>query len=348
MKSAHRFARVAALAVCLAVTGCSSDGDEIAVAEETAALATESAALCVSSSCGEVVRLVPIPDAENLVFSPDGRLFVSGGLDVYEITKDDSGRFRATPITRRSCSYTGLAVRGNVLYANGCGYQSLFAAELTATPRLERIYDYSGLCLPNGLAVGPDGNLYAVDGPLNVTSAADCLPPDPKIVRLVIDENDPFTVTKQETWVKGSPLGLLSFGLDNVLRFPNGIVRDGNTFYGTDGGSAYAVDLKPDGRAGRVRPLSFEVAIYDDLGLAPGGLLLADFGLGRITFISRKGKVLQRTDPLTFYFPSSVRMGQPPMFEPTDILVTEKGILGDNSLPLDFLTLYRRRSAASH
>ncbi len=39
-----------------------------------------------------------------------------------------------------------------------------------------------------------------------------------------------------------------------------------------------------------------------------------------------------------------MRLGRPPMFESTDILVTETGVLVDQSLPLDHLSLFRRKA----
>ena len=54
--------------------------------------------LCVNSDCGEKTVLLDLPSAENLIFSPDGRLFVSAGLGVFEIKRDAAGAFSATPI----------------------------------------------------------------------------------------------------------------------------------------------------------------------------------------------------------------------------------------------------------
>jgi hypothetical protein len=325
---------IAGCAALLAACGASVSTDE--AAPRSAAAAHSAADLCVSNDCGEAIKLLDIVDAENLVFAPGGRLFVSGGLNVYEVTKAD-GNFSARPLSAAECNFTGLAVQHNVLYAS-CSDSRFFAARLDHEVALTEIYRFTGMCIPNGTAAGPDGRIYVVDEPLN------CMSADPKIVALTLDPHDPLRVVAQQTWIQGSPTGLLWVDQDNVFRFPNGLVRDGNTFYGTDGGSVYAVAVGDDGAAGTVTPLFFEPTAHDDLGLAfDDGLLVTDFFKGRIVLLSRDGTLLQQTLPGTFVEPTSVRLGQPPMFEPTDILVTDKGVITEHDLPIDRLWVFRRK-----
>lgn len=299
--------------------------------------------LCVSSECGEAIPLVTIPDAENLLFTPEGRLFVSGGLNVYEITKLPDGQFIATPIADSECGFTGLVQKGNYLYAV-CGDSRFFAAELTATPVLTQIYTFEeSMCIPNGATLGPDGKIYVVDEPLNPA----CLPPDPRIVRLTLDPADPFKVIAQETWLQGGPAGLLFLNADQSMRFPNGLARIGNTFYSTDGGVVFSVELLPDGSAGPATSIFFEPTAHDDLSVSDDqrSLLVTDFFGGKIIQLGLDGQVLQQTDLLVFASPSAVQQARPPMFESGDILVTEKGILLDNDTPVgNQLTLFRRKS----
>lgn len=324
----------------LLLSGCNdSSSRSTAVSAADTAQAVSAADLCLSAECSEYIALVDIPDAENLVFSADGRLFVSGGLQVYEVSRDGTG-FVAQAIADSDCNFTGLAIRDNVLYA-ACGGGQLYAGELTAAPRLTTIYTLADMCLPNGITIGPDRQLYVVDATLNANSQA-CLPPNPRIDRLSINPDNPLEILSQELWLQGSAAGGLAFGLDNQLRFPNGLRSEGSAFFGTDGGSVYAVAQLPGGAAGEVIPLYFTPTELDDLGLLSDGILVTDFFQGRVFLLSRAGAELQSTDPGRFSSPSSVRLGQAPMFLPTDILVTEKGVLGDNNLPLDRLSLLRR------
>lgn len=326
--------RIAATGLLAAALAACSDGD----GTTSSVPGVDATSLCVSSDCGEREVLLAIPSAENLHFTADGRLFVSSGTGFFEIVRDEQGAFHNIPAFEgTACGFGGIASKGGYLYVT-CGDGTLWGGAIAQPTLVKPIFQIEGMCIANGMAMGADGNLYVVDEPLNI-----CVP-DPKIVRVRLDGADPLHVLDQEVFVQGSPLGQLHLNLDNVLRFPNGLQADGNRFYGTDGGSIYAVDLQPDGSAGEVQPLYFEVAIHDDLGLVPGGILATDFGFGRIFLLSRDGELLQQTDQGLFSFPSSVRLGRPPMFAPDDILVTETGVLTDNNLPIDYLSVFRRRS----
>lgn len=293
--------------------------------------------LCVSSECGERIELADIPDAENILFADDGRLFVSGGQNVYEVARDAQGTYTATPLSEAPCNFTGMTITRGHLYAS-CSDSRFFAAPYGPAIALTEIFRFDGMCIPNGTATGPDGRIYVVDEPLT------CSEVDPKIVALTLAPDDPMRVLQQDLWKAGAPTGTMYAGQGNVMRFPNGLVRDGNTFYATDGGTVFSVGVADDGAAGEIVPLFFEPTAHDDLALAgDDGLLVTDFFAGRIVLLSREGELLQATLPGTFAEPSSVRLGRPPMFEPTDILVTDKGVIGEHSAPIDKLYLFRRK-----
>lgn len=289
------------------------------------------ASLCVDSGCGEKTVLLDIPDAENLLFSPDGRLFVSGGLNVYEVSRNGDA-YQARPLLDGSDNFTGLALRGDVLYANGFSGR-LYAARLSANPSLRPIHEL-GLTSANGLASGPDGELYAVNGPAALA---------PKIVRLRLDPTDPFRVLEQSDWLSFTP----------GSSFPNGLQIRGRTLYYSESaptalGRIRKLDIGPDGQPGNAATVaSLGTSLPDDFSLVGDAILAAYFTDGRIGLFAADGERLAQTGLGSFQSPSQVRLGQPPLFAATDLLVTEKGLLGDNNSRIgNVLSVFRRKPVA--
>ncbi len=321
---------------CGLLAGCGSGSEPVqggAAAVDPATI--DPVALCVSSACGTKTRLLDIPGAENTLFTPDGRLFVSGDSNVYEVTRDAAG-FHAASLYDGNCNFTGMARRGSILYV-ACFDLRLYALHLDqAGARLQPVYSLAGMAAPNGMCDGPDGELYLADGPLSSSQL-----PSPKLVRLDFDAADPLKVVKQTTW------------LSQGVGLPNGLTRRGRTLWFSSSsllppslGQVNSVDILADGSAGPVRTLGALASIPDDLSVAGDDLLLALYSEGAIALLGADGSILSQTDPLSFQLPSSVKIGQPPLFDPaTDLLVTEKGVVGVDATGALFgnaLSVFRR------
>jgi len=324
----HTFALVIVM-LMLAACGRSASQNESAVATTTSPTPTAPRELCVNSVCGSKLALATVPDAENILFTPEGRLFVTGGTNVFEITDAGGGTFVATPLFGGSCNFSGLAQRGNTLYA-ACFDGNLYAATINASPVVNFLYNLN-MNAPNGMAVDGAGRLYIVNGPVSSSSPP---PPDPRIVRLVFDPSDPFTVLSQEDW------------LASGLEFPNGLAfrapqpEDANqgVLFLTDSSATSAtlgivrrVDIALSGQAENLISLLTFTTILDDLSLVDDQLLVSSFSGGQIHLMTQTGTLLQSTDANSFETASSVQVGQAPLFTDSDILVTEKGTIGETS-----------------
>ncbi len=323
----------AALAASLLLAACGgsdSDGGDGGSDGDGRNGTVDPATLCVDSGCGEKTVLLTIPDAENLLFSASGRLFVSGGTNVYEVTRNGE-EWVATPLLDGSCNFTGLAIQRDTLYAN-CFDKQLYAARLTAQPKLQPIHQFD-IAAPNGLTDGPGNTLFLANGPL-ATNAL----PNPQLRRLKLDPSDPMKVVADEVWTRQGLLG------------PNGVQRKDNTIYVSNtglGGLAEirAYDIQADGSAGEGRQVASLLTVPDDFSIVGDSFLVAGFGTSQIALVGPDGTLTSSTALLSFSFPSQVRVGRPPLFAATDIVVTEKGILGDNVSPIgNRLSVFRRKT----
>lgn len=83
----------------------------------------------------------------------------------------------------------------------------------------------------------------------------------------------------------------------------------------------------------------------DDFSFVGDAVLVAYFGTGQIALLDASGKLQSSTTLLSFSFPSQVKLGRPPLFASDDLLVTEKGLLGDNQTPIgNRLSVFRRKA----
>lgn len=322
------------LLVTFILVGCggeSSPGIAGAGSTQAADAQLPATQACFENACAELTPLLDIPDAENLIFSSDGRLFVSGGTNVFEVTKTASA-FAAKPLAAQDCNFTGLAIARSTLYAN-CGDGSLWAGSLNAKPMaIQRIFQMTGVAFANGLVDGPDGRtLYLADGPLPTSSL-----PSPKLVKLTLDASNPMKVLNQATW------------LDLAGSFPNGVQRKGSVIYFTESqlpnlGRLSAVQILADGKAGTPASVAALSTIPDDFSILADGFAVTYFVTGQVIRLANNGQVVSQFSEGTFGTGTSqARQGVPPMFSATDLLVTEKGLLGESFTPIgNRLTLVR-------
>jgi hypothetical protein len=274
---------------------------------------------CMADICGTKTRLVDIPQAENILFTKDGRLLVSGGTNVFEIVRDDTAPsgYRGVPLYDGTDNFTGMAQIGNTLYAATFG-GGLYAGQLSQSPlKLQPIHDL-GIGSANGMATGPDGELYIANGPLAAN-----VKPDPKIIRLRFDARNPLSIVEQTDW------------LTKGLLIPNGLRRRGRTLYVTDAslypfatGGIKSVRIRADGTPGKPQLFAnVSISPLDDMGFDGPDILAANIYGGALARVGRDGLVNAKTAPGRFDYPSSVAIGRPPLFDRRIWLVTEKGPL---------------------
>jgi hypothetical protein len=315
------------VALCALLLAACAGGDQ----DQTPGADVDPQTLCIESACGTKTELVSIPQAENIFFTDDGRLFVSGSQNVYEIT-GAGDVFQATPIFPGSGNFGGMAQRGDVLYVTCFTDGSLYAAQLTPQPQLARIHALD-MAIPNGMTAGPDGELYINNGPLPTSGL-----PDPRMVRLRLDPADPMRVVEQTDW------------LSQGMEFPNGLARRGNSLFFTDAallpptlGMVKRVNINADGSPSAIETVTTFNGLPDDLSVVADALLVTFYSQSAIALYGQDGTPIAQSAPLSFQNPSQAAAGRPPMFAPTDILVTEKGLVGDDVTPLgDVLSVFRR------
>lgn len=303
----NRWSNLWLICLALGIGACQSGAGR----EDSSA---EASALCLQADCRQY-QIVDLPQLENVHFSTDGRLFVSGQENLYEVQGSAEQGYQAQALLAAGgCS--GLSSSRQTLYAlcQGAGstgatdFATLFALDLgQADAQPEPVFQLSDMSLPNGMDVGPDGHLYVSDGPIAV---------EPKIVRLLVSTDDPQRITGQETWLR--------FAAD----WPNGLAwLDGvlyTTLYGSGVGSIVGVPLNADGSAGALNTVYTRGRIMDDLIAHQDSLIVTDWQDSRLFRVSLQGELLAETPAFGFSQPSAIAVGQAPMFRRDQLLVSER------------------------
>jgi hypothetical protein len=317
--NAHRAAEfslfsAALLTLALALGACAEDSAPMS--------GTELQATALQSSLATLVQ--GIGDAENATFTPDGRLFVTGGENIYEVTKEGE-RYLATPLYVGVCNFTGVVAHAGYLYTtciegsappNLSAY--LLAAPLTSPGDLSVIHEFEQVMFPNGIAFDERGRLFVTD----------FTPLAGKLVTVSFGQS-PLEVAHEAVW----------HAVDHPLA--NGLKIFKNKVYMTDLNQLKVIPIQADGTAGRVSVLATRIAVLDDLLVSDRGIIVGDFYGGQLVYYSLAGRLLKQT-PALFRSPSSITEGRSPLFSEGTLIVTEKGALGElTSSDGNRVSLYR-------
>ncbi|MGE5415425.1 MAG: hypothetical protein ACM3UZ_01435 [Acidobacteriota bacterium] len=311
--------------------------------------------LLLTGCTGKTIVAPGIGDAENALFTNDGRLFVTGGTNIYEITPT-----AVVAQCYQQNNHCGLAQAGNYIYAlrnkvnAGALFQPLpldqmlkpggantviqqFKCTLSQSILLraelkpgkldfQEIYTFPNMFIANGMVTDGQGHLYIAD---------ETFAPVGKIVRLTLSANNPPEVTEEKTWAAQS----------NGISSLNGMAIRDNFIYFTDFNfltlTTYVkkVEILPSGDPGPVKTIFSRISFFDDLDTGDykgiRGIAVSDYLRGSIVFLKDNGTRRWIADGETsagaFQSPSSVHVGQPPMFTNQDLIVTEKGIMFENN-----------------
>jgi hypothetical protein len=251
-----------------------------------------------------------VNEAENLFFTDDGRLFVSGGEDIYEFERTPDGRFTKTDHFDEDCRVEGIIQSGQYLYGvctrnNDLTLSAfLIAGELSAQPVFHTIAPLDAASGPNGMTVDPEGRIYITN---SLTQ---------QIVRVTLAS--PLEVGRTEIWANG-------------LSLVNGIKYLDDAMYVTVLdltliSRLLRIPLLSDGSAGRPERL-YERAftVLDDILAFERGFIITDFVNGTLIFWDEQRGAYAETPTQTFYGPTSLAQGRPPMFSEGQLVVAEKG-----------------------
>jgi hypothetical protein len=266
----------------------------------------------------EIITAVQgLPDAENSLVSSTGGVFITCTNGVYEIEKvsgfGESAIYKKTKIIDDSGNFLGIAEFNGIIYI--AQMKSLTESNLIAynpaTGKSYRVYRFSKVLMPNGIAFDSEGNLYVADQ-IEISFKLG------RIIKLEIDHSS-GSVVNEYVW------------LDYGLTSPNGMLYDCGNLYITD---LCKIKMIPiiKGNPGKIKELYCRpLHVFDDLMKKGDNLIVCDFTKGTVfEFSISSGKVLRELDGGSIAGPSSVFSGEgTSVFDDDAIVVTSKGILYD-------------------
>jgi len=276
-----------------------------------------------------------IADAENQFFTKSGRLFITGGKNIYEVKRDLSHKIvRSGPLFEGTCYSTGIVEYGNFLYATCTSinkprlgelikqkrcrlrdgsllkclkkkfsHSYLLAAELNERPKFEVISKLNSILFPNGLTTDKLGNLFSAD---SISKA---------IFKIKLSPFDPFKVESIKSWYK-----------ENLI-YPNGLKIKNNSLYITDFNKLKKIIFTKEGKPGSLKILYQSRHFLDDFSFYKKSILLTKFSKGIITLVKENGKSFN--GPKFKMHPSSIQQGRYPLFKRNQFVITDKGRIYD-------------------
>jgi hypothetical protein len=307
-------------------------------------------AALLMSGCIEKEKIVTIPDAENLLFTSQGDLLVNGGKSIYQVisqtNSDGSTTYsRASVYEGAKCSFGGIAQQGDWVFSvckemyfkwKGFTFKLVQDTHLLAANLNERPLNFQALdqglehdpldamTIPNGIAFSPTGALIIADTNFFAQS---------NVGRITLDYsgNLPQVAQFEPNWL-GSEYG---------FETPNGPRVVGDTLYISDANKVRRLVFN---EAGEI-PLLFTNAGGDEVSNLPddnlfytGGVIVDDilpycdgiavtqFLAGTLVYQDAQGG-RYKTLPFSFDSPSALAIGEGPMFDGSDLMVTEKGVI---------------------
>jgi len=325
-------------------------------------------AAVVLTGCIEKEKIVTIPDAENILFTTQGDLLVTGGKSIYQVTSslDETGRatYEEESIYEgRNCAFAGIAQSGDWVYSvcaeirfewKGFTFRLVKDNHLLAANLQERPLNFvkldagvendplDSVAIPNGLAFAPDGKLLIADENFFAQSS---------VGRISLDYSGttPTVSNFEPDWL-GDEYGIQS---------PNGVRVADNKLYVSDGNKVRRFEFDDNSNI----PLIFtnnageEVSnlpddnelysgsiIIDDIMPYCGGIAVTHYLEGQLVYQSASGEKYS-TLPFSLESPSALAVGQGQGFNGSDLMVTEKGIILEHSssignqltrVPIDF------------
>lgn len=286
-------------------------------------------------------KVVYVADAENLMYTDDDRLLVTGKKNIYEIKKTDGGYYSEALYPPGGCIFNGVAQYGKWVFTicnRGFSPWKLYAAGLkdNGEIRFSEVGRLPGFILANGMTFTPQGDLLIADTNLlknknyglakvkiNHSAMPDYNAPDPQF------DASKIIVSINKKWLDLNP---------------NGVRIKDNILYVSELNTVWKYHLDATGEILDSQLLLTQKGYLDDLYPICGGAIVANYGNGTLFYVDKNGYIDPhfQTPPNSLGGPTAMTIARDGLFPQGGLLVTEAGIpfefsgkLGDKLVRLD-------------